>query len=131
MKAEKRTKPRVLIVEDEAVIALDIKLSLESAGFAASGIAVSGEDSIRQAASLRPDLILMDISLKGAMNGILAAHEIFRLYRIPVIYLTAYTDPKTVAGTSPFACLFKPYDDGELKTTIWNSIGGLPGALPA
>jgi len=124
-------RPKILIVEDEAVIAMDIRLTLESLNFITSGIAFSGEESIRKAAALRPDLILMDIKLKGDMNGILAAREIFRLYRIPVIYITAYSDPKTLDGMSPFAFLFKPFETGELKAIVRRCLGPAHRWVPA
>ncbi len=124
-------RPHILIVEDEAVIAMDIRMTLESLGFAVLGVASTGEDCLRKTEALRPDLVLMDINLKGDMDGIRAAREIFRLYRIPIVYLTASSDDRTIVHTSPFACLFKPFDAMDLGAAIWKHVAGAPGQVTA
>ena len=111
----------VLIVEDEKIIALDIKNSLQKAGYQVSGIAASGKQAIEQAAHLRPHLVLMDIMLKGSMDGVEAAAEIRDRYAIPVVYLTAHADEQTLNRakvTDPFGYILKPFEDRELITTI-------------
>lgn len=110
----------ILLVEDEAITALNIKQKLEDLGYTVAAIVSTGEDAIREAAKLRPDLILMDVMLKGEMDGIEAAQIIMTL-NIPIIYLTAYTDERTVkkALEKPsYGYMVKPYTEKELKTTV-------------
>ena len=82
--------PNILIVEDENIIAMDIQFMLENLGYKISGVVSSGEDSIKKASNMLPDLILMDIKLKGKIDGVRAANQIYESLRIPVVYLTAY-----------------------------------------
>ncbi|HDZ26431.1 hypothetical protein LCGC14_0735150 [marine sediment metagenome] len=114
-------KKQILIVEDERVSAEDIKMSLQRLGYPVSGIAVSGEEAVRKAEEMHPDLVLMDIVLKGKMDGIEAASEIRSRLDIPVVYLTAHADKKTLARakiTEPFGYILKPFDDKDLQATI-------------
>ncbi|MDO9035921.1 MAG: response regulator, partial [Methanoregula sp.] len=83
-------KPAIFIVEDEAIVANDIKETLKSLGYEVKGIAKSGELAIEMVKELRPDLVLMDIHLSTQMDGVETAGKIHVLYNIPVIYLTAY-----------------------------------------
>jgi PAS domain S-box-containing protein len=111
----------ILIVEDEAVTSMDIRKSLLELGYSVSAIATTGELAVKKAGELHPDLILMDIMLAGKMNGIEAAEEIKKQYRIPVVYLTAYSDDNFLAKaklTEPFGYILKPFRELELKTTI-------------
>jgi signal transduction histidine kinase/DNA-binding response OmpR family regulator len=115
------SKSRVLVVEDEVVIASDLQQSLEGMGFEVVGIAASGEDAVEMAIRERPDLVLMDIVLQGRMDGAEAAEEIYSRYDIPIVYLTAYADEKLLErtrATEPFGYLIKPVDDNELRFTI-------------
>ncbi len=115
------TKARILVVEDERITAEDIKAGLELAGYKVPAICSSGEDAVRQAARLEPDLILMDIKLKGKMDGIEAAGEIRKVQDIPIIYLTAYSDEKTVERakvTRPSGFLSKPFEKRQLHVAI-------------
>lgn len=115
------TKERIMIVEDEKIVALDIKDSLENFGYAVPCMAVSGEEAIESVNRCNPDLILMDIVLKGKIDGIDAARVIRENYDIPVIYLTAYSDEKTLQRaklTEPFGHILKPFDERELRTNI-------------
>jgi len=108
----------VLIVEDEAVIAADVRLMVEDMGFTALGIASSGEEGLRKAEALRPDLVLMDIKIKGDMDGVIAAGEIFRRFRIPVVYMTAYSDPRRSSvstGRALWAALLSPWSQASSK----------------
>ncbi|MBN2110784.1 MAG: response regulator [Methanosarcinaceae archaeon] len=115
------TDERIMIVEDEKIVAMDIKDSLESFGYNVPCMASSGEDAIEMARVHCPDLILMDVVLKGDMDGIQAAEIIHDHYDIPVIYLTAYSDEKTISRakmTGSFGHILKPFEDRELRTNI-------------
>ncbi|MHC1742547.1 MAG: PAS domain S-box protein [Syntrophobacteraceae bacterium] len=112
---------RILIVEDEAVVALDIEERLIGLGCAIAGHAVSGGKALELAEALSPDLVLMDIRLKGDMDGIATAMEMRLRFRLPVVFLTAYSEDRTLqrAKTAePFGYLLKPFNDRELKSTI-------------
>ncbi len=116
---EKSTK--ILIVEDEFIIAADIEEKLRKAGFTVVGISYSGEDAIEKVKKKKPDLVLMDIQLSGDMDGIEAANEITHKYKIPVIYLTSHTDSLTFSKAmkaEPDNYLIKPFDENELKSAI-------------
>jgi len=110
-----------MVVEDENIVAMDIENSLISLGYQVVGIASSGEDAIDLAGETRPDLVLMDIMLRGEIDGVEAAEQIRRRYNIPVVYLTAYADGNTLQRakiTEPYAYLLKPFEDRQLHITI-------------
>ncbi|MCK9581376.1 MAG: response regulator [Methanoregula sp.] len=112
---------KILIVEDEAITGMDIRRSLSEMGYLVVGIATTGEQAVQKAVELQPDLILMDIMLAGKMNGIEAAEEIKKQLRIPVVYLSAYSDDSFLSKaklTEPFGYILKPFRELELKTTI-------------
>ncbi len=112
---------RILIVEDDSIIALTIQTRLASMGFDVAGRASTGADAITKAEELSPDLVLMDIHLKGPMDGIEAAEMIYGIQNIPVVYLTAFSDEKTLERaqkTSPFGYIVKPFTDNTLRVTI-------------
>ena len=112
---------RILIVEDESIVAKDIQTSLTGLGYTVVGIVAFGEEAVERVGELKPDLILMDVMLKGAMDGIEAAERIRREHSVPVVYLTAYTDDDTLRRakvTEAFGYLLKPFEDRELRTTI-------------
>jgi PAS domain S-box-containing protein len=114
-------KTQILVVEDEGVVALDIQSRLAKLGYAVLVTVDSGEEAVRQAAEMRPDLVLMDIRLKGEMDGVEAAERIHTDLDIPVVYLTAYADETTVQRakvTEPFGYLRKPLVERELRITI-------------
>ena len=114
-------KARIFIVEDEAIVAKDIEISLKNLGFAVSGTAFSGEKAIINIGENRPDLVLMDIMLKGEMNGIDAASQIKARFNIPVIYLTAHANEEMLQSaklTEPFGYIIKPFEERELGSTI-------------
>ncbi|MCP4542215.1 MAG: response regulator [Chloroflexi bacterium] len=114
-------KAKILVVEDENIVALDIKNMLEGLGYRVPALVSSGERAIQKADEIRPDLVLMDIQLKQAMNGVEAARQIRTRFDIPVIYLTAYADDKTVQKakeTEPFGYILKPLEERELHTNI-------------
>ena len=112
---------RILIVEDEHVVAFDLRSSLESLGYSVVACTASGEEAIRLAESTAPDLVLMDINLQGSIDGIEAASRLRERHEIPVIYLTAYSDPDTLQRakiTEPFGYILKPFEVNEVRTTI-------------
>jgi PAS domain S-box-containing protein len=114
-------KANILIIEDERIVARDIQHSLENLGYTVSVIVSSGEKAVEKAAKTRPDLVLMDIRLKGKMNGVEAAEQIRALLNIPVIYLTAYADDETLQRariTEPFGYILKPFEERELHSAI-------------
>lgn len=114
-------KAKVLIVEDEAFIALEIKNRLQRMGYEVCGVVSSGEDAIQQAEAMRPDLVLMDIRLKGDMSGIKAAVVIREKSRIPIVYLTSHADEETLEQakwTSPSGYLLKPFQEKDLRIGI-------------
>lgn len=122
------TKKRVLIVEDQGITAMDQQRIMNELGYEVTGIAMTGEDAIERAGSGRPDVVLMDIMLAGKMDGRTAALEIWELYHIPVIYVTALGDKETSkAGkfTVPegFGYIVKPYTKAELASEIERLIG--------
>ena len=111
---------KILLVEDESIAAMDMKLALESFGYQVPYTASKGEEAVIIASKERPDLILMDISLKGEMNGIEAALKI-KEFNIPFIYLTAYSDISTMEKiklTEPYGFIIKPYNSLELNYAI-------------
>lgn len=115
------TKARILVVEDEHIVALDIKRMLLTLGYEVPAIAASGKQAIQRAVETPPDLALMDIHLKGQMDGIQAAAEIQSMVDIPVIYLTAFADETTLdraRTTEPFGYVLKPFTEQELHSTI-------------
>ena len=115
------SQKKILIVEDESIIAEDISDSLISLGYRITGMVYSGEEAIEAAAKFRPDLVLMDVNLQGEIDGITAAAEIRSRFQIPVVYLTAYADENTlrrVNATKPFGYIVKPFEEKNLHTTI-------------
>ncbi|MCF7859051.1 MAG: response regulator [Candidatus Cloacimonetes bacterium] len=111
----------ILIVEDEKIIAEDVKNTLLKFNYQVPMIISSGEEAIEKAEELRPDLILMDIMIEGNINGIEAAKQIYKKLEIPIIFLTAYADENILekaAESSPFGYLIKPFEDRELRATI-------------
>ncbi|MCU0574750.1 MAG: PAS domain S-box protein [Syntrophobacteraceae bacterium] len=112
---------RILVVEDEAVVAMDIEERLRRLGYEVAGHAVSGEEAISLAASRLPDLVLMDIRLRGAMDGIAAADEMRRRFSLPIVFLTAFSEDETLDRAKriePSGFILKPFKDSELKSAI-------------
>ncbi|MDO9539758.1 MAG: PAS domain S-box protein [Methanocalculus sp.] len=112
---------RVWIVEDESIVAMDLKARLERMGYTIPGISSYGEDAIEKVRTHRPDLVLMDIVLKGEMDGITAAGIIRNEMEIPVVYLTAYADEKTIGRakvTEPYGYILKPFEERDVLTVI-------------
>jgi PAS domain S-box-containing protein len=118
---KEHSSARILIVEDEAVVAQDIELRLQSMGYEVVGRAATGEEAVQLALANLPNLILMDIMLRGTMDGIDAALIIRRQVEIPIVYLTAYSDPTTLQRakvTEPLGYVLKPFTDRELQIAI-------------
>ncbi len=114
-------KTNVLVVEDESIVSKDIQHSLKKLGYNVVGAASTGEKAFELAMSERPDIILMDIMLKGNINGIETAERVKRELNIPVIYLTAYADEATLAKakvTEPYGYIIKPFKEVDLHTSI-------------
>src|SRR4030043_1362830 len=96
---------RILLVEDERIVAEDVRRNLESMGYRLTGVVSAGKDAIEMVQKVRPDLVLMDIVLRGELNGIETAERIRSLVDVPVVYLTAYADDGTLEkakATEPF-----------------------------
>lgn len=112
---------RILVVEDESIVAQDIQEALESLGYEVPEVTDSGELAICKAEKIEPDLILMDVRLFGKMDGIEAARAISERFDIPVIFMTAHADEETLARAKvagPFGYIIKPFEERELRTTI-------------
>lgn len=111
---------KVLIVEDEVIVADDLRITLESRGYGVA-VASSGEDALQQVAEMGPDLVLMDIGLRGDLDGIETAEQIHTHFDIPVIFVTAYADDERAQRakvTEPFGYVLKPFDGRELHLTM-------------
>ena len=118
---EKMTNTQILVVEDESIVAKDIQNMLKNLGYDVPVVVFTGEDAVKKAAETHPDLILMDIKLKGNMDGVEAAKQIHDRFNIPVIYLTAYGDEKTLERaklTEPCGYILKPFEERDLRTNI-------------
>lgn len=116
---------KILVVEDEAIIAMDIQFLLRKLGFSQLEVVDTGEESVRKVAVEKPHLVLMDIKLKGELDGIDAAKQIFFEYNVPVIYITAFGDEKTIEranGSARFGFITKPFEETELQTTIQSAL---------
>lgn len=112
---------RILIVEDDRIVARDIQHQLSRMGHVVVGMSASGEEAVRLAGSHQPDLVLMDIRLEGEMDGIEAARRIRDAQRIPVVFLTAYANDEVVQRaslTEPFGYLLKPFEEPQMRTVI-------------
>jgi CheY-like chemotaxis protein len=127
-------RAKILVVEDEQIVALDIKGMLQRLGYVVTGLAATGETAIGKAELTRPDLVLMDIKLRGDMDGVQAAQEIKARYGIPVIYLTANTDRETferAMASGPLGYLQKPFELEALAATIAEALEKLrAGSTP-
>lgn len=115
------SKIKILVVEDESIVSKDIQHSLKRLGYLVYGAASTAEKAINLVSEEKPDVVLMDIMLKGDMNGIEAAEIVKREHNIPVIFLTAYADEVTLAKakvTEPYGYIIKPFKEIDLHTSI-------------
>lgn len=119
------SRPRVLVVEDEAVIAMLIKFILKSNSYEVIATADTGLHALRFAEELSPDVVLMDITLKGKMDGIEAAHQMIERWKLPVIFMTSHTDKATynrAMGIGPAAYIVKPITDHNLLDALKSTV---------
>ncbi len=113
--------PRILVVEDEAIIANDLKRQLERLDYEVVGIADNGRDALAMASEARPSLVFMDIIIQGPLDGIRTADELSRRVDVPIVFLTAHSDAATVRRARqvrPYGYLVKPFDERDLHTTV-------------
>ena len=112
---------KLLIVEDEPIVALDLKQEVEQLGCEVIGVAESADEALVAAGVHRPDLALMDVRIMGSVDGIHTAGLLRAAYRVPVVFLTSYSDETTIARAAremPYGYLTKPFQSGELKATL-------------
>jgi len=112
---------RILVVEDESIVAMDIQTRLGRLGYTVVGHAATGDEAVKKAEETRPDLVLMDIRLQGDMDGVEAAAQVRSRFNIPVVYVTAFSDEETLHRakvTEPFGYILKPFETRELLTAI-------------
>jgi diguanylate cyclase (GGDEF)-like protein/PAS domain S-box-containing protein len=115
------TPPKIMVVEDEALVAKHIHTSLIEAGYEVTPIVSTGHDAIATARDTLPDLVIMDINLRGTMRGTEAAAYIYERFGIPIIFLTAHTDKHSLSeakASQPLSYLIKPFDDAELYSNV-------------
>lgn len=115
------TRARLLVVEDETIIALDLKGQLQRLGYEVIGLVASGEEALRVAEAQRPDLVLMDLVLRGSLDGAQTADQLRERFRLPVVFITAYSDAATlerIRVTEPYGYILKPFDTRELHSLI-------------
>jgi CheY-like chemotaxis protein len=118
-------KRKILVVEDERIVAADIKMTLKKLNYHVTSTVDNGEDAIRKIPIEKPDLVLMDITLKGNLNGIETAQIIITQYNIPIIYLSALNDEQTISralATKPYGYLIKPFAPIELHTAVKSAL---------
>ncbi len=112
---------KILIVEDESIVALELESRLTDLGYSVCGIVASGADAINLAIAEKPNIILMDINIKGPIDGVVTAEKIKEILDIPIIFLTAFTDSNTLQRakiTEPYGYIVKPFEERELHTSI-------------
>jgi two-component system, cell cycle sensor histidine kinase and response regulator CckA len=120
---------RILIVEDESIVQLDLQRRLERMGHTVVGMVARGDDAVTKAVELKPDLVIMDVRLEGSMDGIEAARRIRAEQGTPVVYVTAYAStldeaaPQDVFGP----CVSKPFRTTELQSAIARTLSGAGG----
>lgn len=116
---------KILIVEDQPIVAKNLQTKLIALGYDVLGWFTSGEGALAYVTAVRPDIILMDISLVGQMDGLQAARELYEKFDLPVVYLTSHMDDATIErakATHPFGYLLKPFEDLTLHHTIQNAL---------
>jgi CheY-like chemotaxis protein len=112
---------RILIVEDEKLVALSIEKCLKDRGYEVLPMTSSGEEAVQRVSQLSPDLVLMDIRLRGKIDGVEAARQIEAHFKTPIIFLTAYSEESTLERaklTQPFGYLTKPFEERTLQATV-------------
>ena len=117
----KKVVPKILMVEDDMIIAADISMQLTKLGYEVVGISTRGEDALKMIEINQPDVVLMDIVLSGKMNGIEAAQIILEKFQVPVIFLTSNSDDATfhqASAAKPYAFISKPFQKSNLERTL-------------
>ena len=112
---------KILVVDDEAIITMQLEERLSAMGYTVAGMAASGEEAIDKARRLRPDLVLMDIVMPGKLNGIEAAHVVTNELNIPVVFVTSYADDAIIEkakSVRPYGYIVKPFNELEIKAAI-------------
>ncbi|MBC7697649.1 MAG: response regulator [Bacteroidia bacterium] len=112
---------KIMIVEDESIVAMDLSYQLEQMGYEVCAIEDNGLAAIKSAKKYQPDLIMMDIVIKGDMDGIQTAANINHQLKIPIVFLTAFNDDNTVnraTKTAPYGYISKPYNPKEIQATL-------------
>ena len=120
------SKARILIVEDEILVGRELEARLKAMGYAVEGIASTAEEAIRMVDEVRPDLVLMDIVLRGSEDGIVVANKIRASYGTPSVYVTAYCDDSTLErakNSDPYGYIIKPFAESELRATLEMALG--------
>ena len=115
---------RILIVDDEAIVAVDIQKTLKALGYDVPAIAFSGEEALQKTEELHPDVVLMDIVLRGQMDGIEAAQQIYERFGIPSIFMTGYSEEiiEQLNTGKPCLSVIKPVEEKELHKTILKAL---------
>ncbi len=116
-----------MVVEDEGVVSIDIRNMLKKAGYGIAAVAFQGEEAVHKAEITKPDLVLMDIGLKGEIDGIEAAKKIRELFHIPVVFLTGFADESTIAKAKevdPSGFIIKPINEEELRRILEQTLSG-------
>jgi CheY-like chemotaxis protein len=119
-------RPRILVVEDEVIVAMDIAMQLRELGFEPVGHATRGEQAIELAGQLQPDLVLMDVQLASSMDGVTAAQAIRTQFGVPVVFLSAFDSAAAydrAALTEPAGYITKPFDDYQLRAVVEAALG--------
>jgi CheY-like chemotaxis protein len=114
-------RPRILIVEDEGIVALQLRTSLEQRGYAVAGVFATGEEALASVEAAAPDLVLMDMKLQGALDGIQTASQLRERYGLPVVFLTAHSEESTIERAKraePYGYILKPFSVHELVIAI-------------
>jgi PAS domain S-box-containing protein/putative nucleotidyltransferase with HDIG domain len=114
-------KTKILVVEDESIVARDIRNMLVGLGYEVTAVVPGAKAAVQKAQETDPDIVLMDVMLQGDITGVEAAEQIYTNFKSPVVYLTAYADSTTVQQakkTEPFGYIIKPFEERELQTTI-------------
>ncbi|MGM0586832.1 MAG: response regulator [Bacteroidota bacterium] len=112
---------KLLVVEDESIVALYLKKKLQALGYQPMAVVTNGKDALAEIGKECPDLVLMDINLEGDMDGIETAEEVKKRCNIPIVYITAYSDEETLQRakrTEPYGYLIKPFESGDIKVTV-------------
>src|SRR5512136_2898704 len=118
---ERRSMSKILVVDDEAIITMQLEERLTALGYEVVGMAASGEESIEKARRLSPDIVLMDIVMPGKMNGIEAAKQIYEEMGIPCVFVTSYADDAIIQKAKearPYGYIVKPFNELEIKAAI-------------